>query len=75
MTKTVRIPNIWMTQSFKLPTPLVLSKVVDSLDEIYKMMSEIQATDVRGDVYEYLLSKIAQSGRNVSLEHLATLFV
>ena len=28
------------------------------------MMSEIQATDVRGDVYEYLLSKIAQSGRN-----------
>ena len=49
---------------FKLPTPLVLSKVVDSLDEIYKMMSEIQATDVRGDVYEYLLSKIAQSGRN-----------
>ena len=49
---------------FKLPTPLVLSKVVDALDEIYKIMSEIQATDVRGDVYEYLLSKIAQSGRN-----------
>ena len=49
---------------FKLPTPLVLSKVVDSLDEIYKMMNEIQTADVRGDVYEYLLSKIAQSGRN-----------
>lgn len=49
---------------FKLPTPLVLSKVVDSLDEIYKMMNEIQTVDVRGDVYEYLLSKIAQSGRN-----------
>ena len=48
---------------FKLPTPLVLSKVVDSLDEIYKMMNEIQTVDVRGDVYEYLLSKIAQSGR------------
>ena len=43
---------------FKLPTPLVLSKVVDALDEIYKIMSEIQATDVRGDVYEYLLSII-----------------
>ena len=27
-------------------------------------MNEIQTTDVRGDVYEYLLSKIAQSGRN-----------
>ena len=49
---------------FKLPTPLVLSKVVDSLDEIYKMMNEIQTIDVRGDVYEYLLSKIAQSGLN-----------
>ena len=49
---------------FKLPTPLVLSKVVDSLDEIYAVMNEIQTTDVRGDVYEYLLSKIAQSGRN-----------
>ena len=49
---------------FKLPTPLVLSKVVDSLDEIYKMMNEIQTADVRGDVYEYLLEKIAKSGRN-----------
>ena len=49
---------------FKLPTLLVLSKVVDSLDEIYSMMNEIQTADVRGDVYEYLLSKIAQSGRN-----------
>lgn len=49
---------------FKLPTPLVLSKVVDSLDEIYRIMNEIQTVDVRGDVYEYLLSKIAQSGLN-----------
>lgn len=49
---------------FKLPTPLVLSKVVDSLDEIYKIMNEMQSVDARGDVYEYLLSKIAQSGRN-----------
>ena len=57
---------------FKLPTPLVLSKVVDSLDEIYKMMNEIKEeearknlkADVKGDVYEYLLLKIAKSGRN-----------
>ena len=34
------------------------------MDEIYKMMNEIQTADVRGDVYEYLLSKIAQSGLN-----------
>ena len=49
---------------FKLPTPLLLSKVVDSLDEIYKLMNESQSADVRGDTYEYLLSKISQSGRN-----------
>ncbi len=49
---------------FKLPTPLLLSKVVDSLDEIYALMNETQATDVRGDVYEYLLNKIASAGRN-----------
>ena len=49
---------------FKLPTPLLLSKVVDALDEIYRLMSESQAVDVRGDTYEYLLSKISQSGLN-----------
>ena len=49
---------------FKLPTPLLLSKVIDALDEIYRLMSESQAADVRGDTYEYLLSKISQSGRN-----------
>ena len=42
---------------FKLPTPLVLSKVVDSLDEIYSMMNEVQTADVRGDVYEYSNTK------------------
>jgi len=49
---------------FKLPTPLLLSKVVDSLDDIYTLMNESQSADVRGDTYEYLLSKISQSGRN-----------
>ena len=49
---------------FMLPTPLLLSKVVDALDEIYRLISESQAADVRGDTYEYLLSKISQSGRN-----------
>ena len=52
---------------FKLPTPLLLSKVVDALDEIYRLMNESQAVDVRGDTYEYLLSKIAQSGLNGQL--------
>lgn len=49
---------------FKLPTPLMLSKVVDSLDEIYQMMNGNQSADVRGDVYEYLLAKIASAGVN-----------
>ena len=49
---------------FKLPTPLLLSKVVDCLDDIYNQMAQIQDTDIRGDVYEYLLSKISQSGLN-----------
>ena len=49
---------------FKLPTPLLLSKVVDALDAIYDMMEKIHETDTKGDVYEYLLSKIAQSGLN-----------
>ena len=49
---------------FKLPTPLLLSKVVDSLDEIYDLMNKSQSQDVRGDVYEYLLNKIASAGRN-----------
>ena len=59
---------------FKLPTPLLLSKVVDSLDEIYDLMNHMQASDVRGDVYEYLLSKIAQSGRNGQFRTPASLF-
>lgn len=49
---------------FKLPTPLVLSKVVDSLDEIYALMGQSAEIDIRGDVYEYLLSKISTAGRN-----------
>ena len=36
---------------FKLPTPLLLSKVVDALDDIYDVMNKTQSSDVRGDVY------------------------
>lgn len=49
---------------FKLPTPLLLAKVVDSLDDIFALMEEKKDLDIRGDVYEYLLSKISQSGLN-----------
>lgn len=49
---------------FKIPTPLLLDKVVTALDVIYDLMKETQGADVRGDTYEYLLNKIAQSGLN-----------
>ena len=49
---------------FKIPTPLLLSKIVDSLDAIYELIKAAGNPDTRGDTYEYLLSKISQSGRN-----------
>ena len=45
-------------------TPLLLSKVVDKLDEKFELMANSHQVDIRGDAYEYLLSKISQSGRN-----------
>ena len=44
--------------------PLLLDKIVTILDDIYAQMAQIKDSDIRGDVYEYLLSKIAQSGLN-----------
>lgn len=49
---------------FKIPTPLLLDKIVSALDDIYDRMEQIKDSDIRGDVYEYLLSKISQSGLN-----------
>ena len=48
---------------FKLPTPLLLSKVVDALDEIYRLMNEIHSSDIRGDGYEYISSRLQVNGR------------
>ena len=49
---------------FKLPTPLMLSKVVDAMDDLYTQMAKLNDSDARGDVYEYLLSKLATAGVN-----------
>ena len=49
---------------FKIPTPLMLDKIVTALDAIYEQMAQLQAADTRGDIYEYLLSKIATAGVN-----------
>ena len=32
---------------FKVPTPLMLSKIVDSMDDLYKQMAGLKDTDVR----------------------------
>ncbi len=44
---------------FMVPTPRVLVKVVDGLDAL-----DLNNKDIMGDVYEYLLAKIASSGKN-----------
>ena len=49
---------------FKLPTPLMLDKIVNALDGIYERMAQLKKSDTRGDVYEYLLSKIKTAGLN-----------
>ena len=45
---------------FKIPTPLMLTKIVDGIDNID--MDENK--DTKGDLYEYLLSKVATAGTN-----------
>ncbi len=44
---------------FTIPTPALLSKVVDMLDDI-----PMADRDTNGDLYDYLLSKIASAGVN-----------
>ena len=45
---------------FKIPTPQMLSKIVDGIDGI----KNDQDKDTKGDLYEYLLSKVATAGTN-----------
>ncbi|WP_026523259.1 type I restriction-modification system subunit M [Butyrivibrio sp. MB2005] len=44
---------------FMIPTPKVLAKVVDGIDDM-----DMNNKDIMGDVYEYLLGKIAAAGEN-----------
>lgn len=45
--------------TFMVPTPRLLAQVVDMLSDI-----NMDERDTKGDVYEYLLSKIASAGQN-----------
>ena len=44
---------------FMMPTPRVLANVVDQLDDI-----DMADRDTKGDLYEYMLGKIATAGEN-----------
>jgi type I restriction enzyme M protein len=44
---------------FTIPTPALLSKVVDLLDNV-----PMESRDTKGDLYEYMLGKIATAGQN-----------
>jgi len=44
---------------FTIPTPALLAKVVDLLDEV-----PMEERDTKGDLYEYMLGKIATAGQN-----------
>lgn len=44
---------------FKIPTSLMLSKIVDAIDNL-----DMSDKDAKGDLYEYLLSKVATAGTN-----------
>ena len=44
---------------FTIPTPALLPKVVDLLDHV-----PMEDRDTKGDLYEYMLSKIASAGQN-----------
>lgn len=44
---------------FTIPTPALLAKVVDMLDDV-----PLERRDTNGDLYEYMLSKLSTSGQN-----------
>lgn len=47
---------------FLFPTPQVLQKVITGLDELYQ--HDIKNLDMQGDLYEYMLGKLATAGQN-----------
>src|ERR1700675_4346886 len=44
---------------FTIPTPVLLAKVVDLIDHV-----PMEDRDTKGDLYEYMLGKIASAGQN-----------
>ena len=49
---------------FKVPTPAVLQNTMDTIEEIFNNSQMVEDKDTKGDLYEYLLSKLSTSGKN-----------
>ena len=49
---------------FKVPTPAVLQNTMDTIEEIFNNPEMVEDKDTKGDLYEYLLSKLSTSGKN-----------
>ena len=50
---------------FKIPTPQLLEKIITALDEMYLLVdTQPHRQDARGDLYEYMLSKLSTAGTN-----------
>lgn len=47
---------------FLIPTPQVLQKIITGLDDLYQ--HDISDLDMQGDLYEYMLGKLATAGQN-----------
>lgn len=47
---------------FLIPTPQVLQKIVTGLDDLYE--HDLTGLDMQGDLYEYMLGKLATAGQN-----------
>ena len=47
---------------FLIPTPQLLQKVITGLDDLYE--HDIAELDMQGDLYEYMLGKLATAGQN-----------
>ncbi len=48
--------------AFLIPTPQVLQKIITGLDDLYE--HDIADLDMQGDLYEYMLGKLATAGTN-----------
>ena len=47
---------------FLIPTPQVLQKIITGLEDLYE--HDIADLDMQGDLYEYMLGKLATAGQN-----------